>query len=101
MKRFVARDGETERPDAYDRSCRDADDNCPTEGAVLKREWRQKTATIAMLTTMVDQQGKASREHHDALLALYVALRDSAPKLSPAVAEAFGKAREVLARYGA
>ena len=35
------------------------------------------------------------------LVALYVALRDSAPKLSPAAAEAFGKAREVLARYGA
>lgn len=92
---------ETERDGAYDRACRDPRDNCPTEGAVLKREWRQKTATIAMLTAMVDQQGKANREHHDALLALYVALRDSAPKLSPAAAEAFGKAREVLARYGA
>lgn len=95
---------ETEWDGAYDRACRDPRDNCPNEVAVLKREWRQKTATIAMLTAMtamVDQQGKANREHHDALLALYVALRDSAPKLSPAAAEAFGKAREVLACYGA
>ena len=54
---------------------------------------------ITMLTSMAEQQGKAAREHHDALLALYVALRDSAPKLSPAASEAFGRAREVLARY--
>lgn len=92
---------ETERDGAYDRACRDPRDNCPTEGAVLQREWRQKTATIAMLTKMVEQQGTASTEMKDALLALYVTLRDSAPKLSPAAAEAFGKAREVLARYGA
>ena len=92
---------ETERDTPYDRACRDPRDNCPTENAVLKREWRQKTATISMLTQMLDQQGAASTEIKDALLALYVALRDSAPKLSPAAAEAFGNAREVLARYGA
>jgi len=92
---------ETERDTPCDRACRDPRDNCPTEGAVLKREWRQKTATIAMLTKMTEQQGKASAEMQGALLALYLALRDSAPKLSPAAADAFGKAREVLARYGA
>jgi hypothetical protein len=81
-------------------SYRDPRDNCPTEGAVLKREWREKAATISMLTKMVDQQGKAFREHHDALLALYVALRDSAPNLSPFAAQAFRKTRETLARYG-
>lgn len=37
---------ETERSDTYDRACRDANDNCPTENAVLRREWRQKTASI-------------------------------------------------------
>ncbi|NUP87456.1 MAG: hypothetical protein HUU30_17120 [Burkholderiaceae bacterium] len=47
---------ETERPDTYDRACRDADDNCPTENAVLRREWRQKTATIAVLATTLEQQ---------------------------------------------
>ena len=92
---------ETERDTPYDRACRDPRDNCPTEGAVLKREWRQKTATIAMLTKMVEQQGAASTERKDELRVLYVARRASAPKLSPAAAEAFGKAREVLARYGA
>jgi hypothetical protein len=55
--------------------------------------------TVDILSKMLHQQGKATREHYTALLALYVALRDSAPKLSPAAAEAFGKAREVLARY--
>ena len=55
--------------------------------------------TVDMLSKLLDQQGKAAREHHPALLALYEALRVSAPKLSPAAAEAFGKAREVLARY--
>ncbi len=55
--------------------------------------------TVDMLSKLLKQQGKAAREHHAALLALYAALRDSAPKLSPAAAEAFGKAREVLARY--
>ena len=45
---------ETERDDAYDRACRDPRDNCPTEGAVLKREWRQKTATIAILTAELE-----------------------------------------------
>jgi hypothetical protein len=54
---------------------------------------------LNMLTKMLDQQGNASREHHAALLGLYVALRDSAPKLSPDAMQAFGNAREVLARY--
>jgi|GEM_PF-3984456 hypothetical protein len=47
---------ETERPDSYDRACRDAKDNCPTENAVLRREWRQKTATIAILSATLEQQ---------------------------------------------
>ena len=47
---------ETERDTNYDRACRDPRDNCPTEGAVLKREWRQKTATIAILSATVEQQ---------------------------------------------
>ena len=54
---------------------------------------------INMLTKMLAQQGKASREHRAALLGLFLALRDSAPKLSPDAMQAFGKAREVLARY--
>ena len=47
---------ETERDTPYDRACRDPRDNCPTEGAVLKREWRQKTVTIAILSATVEQQ---------------------------------------------
>ena len=47
---------ENERPDTYDRACRDANDNCPTENAVLRREWRQKTATITVLATTLEQQ---------------------------------------------
>lgn len=47
---------ETERQDTCDRACRDANDNCPTENAVLRREWRQKTATIAALATTLEQQ---------------------------------------------
>lgn len=47
---------ETERQDTYDRACRDANDNCPTEIAVLRRDWRQKTATIAVLSATLKQQ---------------------------------------------
>lgn len=47
---------ETERDTPYDRACRDPRDNCPTEGAVLKREWRQKTATIAILSATLERQ---------------------------------------------
>ena len=47
---------DAERDTQYDRACRDPRDNCPTEGAVLKREWRQKTATISILSTTVEQQ---------------------------------------------
>jgi hypothetical protein len=39
-------------------SYRDPHDNCPTEGAVLAREWRHKTATIAVLTATITQQSK-------------------------------------------
>lgn len=49
---------ETERDTPYDRACRDQRDNCPTEGAVLKREWRQKTETIAILSATIEQQAK-------------------------------------------
>lgn len=49
-------DNETERNTQYDRACRDPRDNCPTENAVLRREWRQKVATIAILSAAVEMQ---------------------------------------------
>lgn len=56
---------------------------------------------IDTLTKMLEQQANVSAEAKAALLDLYVALRGSAPKLSPDALQAFGKAREVLTRHGA
>lgn len=61
---------ETERDGSYDRACRDPRDNCPTEGAVLKREWRQKTATIAILSATLEQQTARFEKLHAAAAAL-------------------------------
>ena len=88
---------ESERPDTYDRVCRDKTDNCPTEGAVLQREWRQKTATIAMLTKMTERLGASSTELHDTLRDLYTVLRDRHHGRMPdEVQAAYNKAGELL-----
>ena len=47
---------ENERIDAHDGSCRDPRDNCPIENSVLRSEWRQKTSTIAVLASTLEQQ---------------------------------------------
>ena len=93
---------ETERDGNYDRACRDPRDNCPTEGAVLKREWRQKTATIAMLETMTTRLGASSTELHDTLRGLYMALRDRHHGRMPdEVQAAYDKAGALLRRHEA
>ena len=93
---------ETERDGAYDRACRDPRDNCPTEGALLQREWRQKTATVAMLEKMACQQGAASTELLEGLRGLYVTLRDRHHGRMPdEVQAAYDKAAELLRKYGA
>jgi hypothetical protein len=51
-------------------SYRDPHDNCPTEAAVLRREWRHKTATIAILTETIKQQSKEFHKLRDAVIAL-------------------------------
>jgi hypothetical protein len=58
----LIRAGETENDGAYDRACRDPHDNCPTEVAVLKREWRQKSATISVLSKTIEQQTASSEK---------------------------------------
>ena len=93
---------ETERDGAYDRACRDPRDNCPTEGAVLQREWRQKTATIAMLETMTARLGASSAELHDTLRGLYMVLRDRHHGRMPDEVQAqYDKAGELLRKHGA
>ena len=54
---------------------------------------------LSMLLKMLEQQGAASTELKNSLTELYLALRDSSPKLSSDALHAFCKAREVLARY--
>lgn len=93
---------EKESNGAYDRACRDPRDNCPTEGAVLQREWRQKSATIAMLETMTTRLGASSTELHDTLRGLYMALRDRHHGRMPDdVQAAYDKAGEVLRKHAA
>ncbi len=93
---------ETERTDFYDSRCRDARDNCPTEGAVLQREWRQKTATIAMLETLTGRLSASTNELHDALHGLYLSLRDRHHGRMPQdVQEAYDKAGDLLRRIQA
>ena len=93
---------ETEHDGNYDRACRDPRDNCPTEGAVLKREWRQKAATIAMLETMTTRLGASSTELHDTLRGLYMALRDRHHGRMPDdVQAAYDKAGKLLRRHEA
>jgi len=88
---------ENERTDSV---CRDKHDNCPTEGAVLQREWRQKTATIAMLEKMTARFGASSTELHDTLRSLYTVLRDRHHGRMPeAVQAAYDKAGDLLRRY--
>lgn len=78
---------------------RDQQDNCPTEGAVLQREWRQKTATIAMLETLTGRLSASTNELHDALRGLYLALRDRHHGRMPLeVQEAYDKAGDLLRR---
>ena len=84
-----------ERP-AY----RDQQDNCPTEGAVLQREWRQKTATIALLEKMTARLGASSIELHDTLRELYRALRDRHHWNMPdELQAAYEKAGELLRKH--
>lgn len=79
---------------------RDPKDNCPTEGAVLQREWRHKTATIAMLEKMTARLGTSSTELHDALHGLYIALRDRHHGRMPdEVRAAYEKAGELLRKH--
>jgi hypothetical protein len=79
---------------------RDLKDNCPTEGAVLQREWRQKSDTIAMLETMTMRLGTSSTELHDALRGLYMALRDRHHGRMPDdVRTAYEKAGALLKRH--
>jgi len=93
---------ENERTDRYDSVCRDKRDNCPTEGAVLQREWRQKTATIAMLETMTTRLGASSTELHDTLRSLYTVLRDRHyGRMPEEVQAAYDKAGDLLRRHGA
>jgi len=88
---------EQERDGLYDRACRDSRDNCPTEGAVLQREWRQKAATIAMLEKMTARLGASSTELHETLHALYMALRNRYPGRMPdEVQAAYDKAGYLL-----
>jgi hypothetical protein len=42
-----------------DRVCHD-DDGCPTENAVLRREWRKLTAQVAALTAQCDAAKRAN-----------------------------------------
>ncbi len=93
---------ETERNDSYDSNCRDSRDNCPTEGAVLQREWRQKTATIAMLETLTGRLSASTNELHDALRGLYLVLRDRHHGRMPLeVLKAYDKAGDLLRRIEA
>jgi len=91
---------EQERDGSYDRACRDSRDNCPTEGAVLQREWRQKAATIAMLEKMTACLGASSTELHETLHALYMALRNRHHGRMPdEVQDAYDKAGDLLRRH--
>jgi len=79
---------------------RDQQDNCPTEGAVLQREWRQKTATIAMLEKMTARLGTSSTELHDTLRELYMVLRDRHHGRMPdEVRAAYEKAGALLRKH--
>ena len=49
---------------------------------------------------MVEKHATSAADLYSSLHALFIALRDSAPKMSPAALEAFGAARETLARHG-
>ncbi len=81
---------------------RDQQDNCPTEGAVLQREWRQKTAMIAMLEKMTARLGTSSTELHDTLLDLYTVLRDRhRGRMPDEVRAAYEKAGALLRRHEA
>jgi len=91
---------ENDRTDRYDSACRDSRDNCPTEGAVLQREWRQKTTTIAVLDTMVVKLGVSSTELREALRDIYIALRNRHHGRMPDdVQTAYDKAGELLRRH--
>ncbi len=91
---------ETECDGAYDRICRDPRDNCPTEGAVLQREWRHKTATIAMLEMMILRFGVSNAELHDTLRNLYMVLRDRHyGRMPDEVQAAYDKAGTLLRKY--
>ncbi len=67
---------EVERNNSYDKACRDPKDNCPVEGAVLQREWRQKTENIRILNGLMERQGQTNRELRKALVELYITVRD-------------------------
>ena len=66
---------EVERNNSYDKACRDPKDNCPVEGAVLQREWRQKTENIRILNGLMERQGQTNRELRKALVELYITVR--------------------------
>lgn len=67
---------DVERNNSYDKACRDPKDNCPVEGAVLQREWRQKTENIRILNGLMERQGQTNRELRKALVELYITVRD-------------------------
>jgi hypothetical protein len=64
---------ETQKP-LPDRVCR-LGDNCPTEGAVLQREWRQQRDTIATLSKIIETNGVKINLLEMSLLEAQAALR--------------------------
>jgi ribosomal protein L7/L12 len=58
-----------------DRVCHD-DDGCPTENAVLRREWRKLTAQVAALTAQCDEYKRKSKMYDDLMHARTLTAKD-------------------------